>query len=95
MKNKTIIVTIAALIVGLLIGLTIDNFILTGEVTAEIDISKDYTYTTAICNSDNECIDVLVTCEQGKVTDLIPTTDLVQFGASWQDIREKADSFCK
>ena len=57
------------------------------------EMKESYTYTKAICNADNECIDVLVRCENGAVLSLIPVTEFVRFDDSWEDLRDE-EQFC-
>lgn len=56
--------------------------------------SENYTWTTAICNSNNECMDVLVECSNGEVVSLSPITNLTSFGRDWNDFRDKL-GYCK
>lgn len=91
--GKIIIFLFAFLfIAGFIFGLVFDNFILTGRVTE--DISKNYTYTRAICSNKNQCIDILVTCENGRVKSLEPVSNLVKHDQNWKDPRQKLEEFC-
>ena len=92
MIKKTIIV-IVLIILAFLAGLSFDRFVLTGQTIVEIE--EDYTWTTAICNSQNECIDVLVECENGDVKGLEPVSDLKKFDENWEDIRGETGELCK
>ena len=67
-----------------------DLVILTGK---PIDLGN-YTYTTAICNSGNSCIDVKIECSNGEVVNMEPISDLRFFGDDWKDEREKKTDFC-
>jgi hypothetical protein len=66
---------------------------ITGEVIREE--SKEYTYTTAICNESNECIDVLVECEGGNVISLTPVSELLELGDDFEDFRDPPEEFCE
>ena len=89
--NKILIIFISALLVGIIIGLSINNFLPTGQA---ISNPNEYSYTTAICNNNNECIDVLVKCHNGEVTSLEPTSKLIKLNNDWQDPREQ-EGFCE
>jgi len=91
MGKLIILLIVAIFVVGLVLGFAASNFVFTGEVVG--DVSDDYTYTTAICNLDNDCIDVLVSCSNGGVAGLEPVSELVEFGEEWEDAREK-EGFC-
>ena len=88
MNKKTLFVI--SLAIGLLIGITAANFSPTGKTISE----NKYTYTTAICNQDKECIDVLVSCQDNQVIKIEPTSDLINLKENWQDPRENVN-FCK
>ena len=66
---------------------------LTGKTITETNIDKfnvlylNYSWTTAICNDKNECIDVHVVCRNGKVESLEPVSELVKYGEDWKDPR--------
>lgn len=56
-----------------------------------------YTYTKAICNSDNYCQDSIIECEEDKVTKISPITGaIVHFSDDWKDPRDKEtiDKLC-
>ena len=65
----------------------------TGNVVADTH-SGTYTWTTAVCNDRQQCIDVRVTCEDGMVTSLTPVSDLHQFSEVWEDPRVHKQVFC-
>lgn len=77
MKKLTILLILAAFILGILVSLTITKLTPTGQVIEEPQ--NDYTYTRAICNENNECIDVLVECQNSKVSSLKPVSELKDF----------------
>lgn len=89
--NRTIVIAIISLILGLLIGVFLSGSLnLTGNVVED----KDYTYTTAVCNIDNECIDVTISCQNGRVTDIVPLLFVVKHPKNWTDIRGNVTAFC-
>lgn len=67
----------------------------TGQVVGTIESEKTYTWTTAICNDQHQCIDVLVHCEQGKVVSLVPVSNLTQFSEVWNDPRLEDVVLCE
>jgi len=72
--KKTIFLILAAFILSILVSFTITKLTPTGQVIEEPQ--NDYTYTRAICNENNECIDVLVECKDGSVLSLKPISEL-------------------
>ncbi len=62
--------------------------------TEEQNISNNYSYTTAICNSKKECIDVLITCKNNSVIKMEPVSELLQLPSGWEDQRPKNSSYC-
>lgn len=54
-----------------------------------------YEYTTAICDENNFCQDNIITCENNKLTNIIPITGAsVQLSNDWVDLREKQNNYC-
>ena len=88
--NKKIVLVVVLIILAFLAGLFLDRFVLTGQAVQ----GESYTWTTAICNSRNECIDVLVECENGNVVSIEPVSDLKKFTDEWEDIRGEAGDLC-
>lgn len=71
----------------------ISGFSVTGKVVAEND--ENYSRTRAICNENNQCIDVLIKCENGKVLDIIPVSPTRYYPADWKDPRNNNQtSYC-
>jgi hypothetical protein len=98
MTLKTILFIILALIIGFLLGyfiksLTIPEPTITGNPIQEP--SKEYSYTTAICNENKECIDVFIECSGGNVISLTPTSKLHEFDENWQDFRVPQERYCE
>ncbi len=67
---------------GIIINKGVTERTVTGQAVGEIDneiisTSGNYTWTKAICN-DNECIDVLIHCSDGKVESIEPASKLVE-----------------
>ena len=93
---KSIYIILISLVVGLILGFTISKISFQPQITANVieESSTNYTYTTAICNENKECIDVLVECENQKVISLKPTSKLVEFPEDWEDFREEKEHLC-
>lgn len=91
MEKKVVLLIALVFVVGLVVGLLLDRFVFTGEV---VSVGRDYSYTTAICGADNECVDVLVDCSHGGVVGLEPVSDLIDFGEDWEDFRDSSAEFC-
>ena len=97
MNFKIFSLSISLFVLGILIGffankLTFENPSITGQV---INSQNQYSYTTAICNEENECIDVLVECSNGQVVSLTPTSEIIKLNEEWKDFRDKEESFCE
>ncbi len=108
MKKSKIILLISLLVVvfflGFIIGLSVKdgNKSVTGKaVFGEADNvikteSGNYTWTTAICNSKKECIDVLIKCKDGEVAGIEPISNLTIFSEDWKDYRNLDNKdFCE
>jgi len=96
MNLKAVLTSVAFLIIGFLLGFFLSNSqlpepTLTGQAISD----NEYTYTTAICNNDNECIDILVECDNGNVISLTPTSNLLDLGSDFEDFRDPKDEFCE
>ncbi len=66
----------------------------TGQAVAAVE-KQNYSWTTAICNNNKECIDVVIFCEQGTVTHIQPISNLTQFTEQWHDPRNKVTRYCE
>ncbi len=54
-----------------------------------------YDYTTAICDENNFCQDHLISCENDKLTNIVPITGaFVQNSEEWIDPRERKENYC-
>ena len=85
------------LLFGILIGVFLSKirFFNSGLTGNAINTEQNYSYTTAICNSEKKCIDVIVYCINGKMIKLEPTSELKQFDENWIDPREnKTLDYC-
>ena len=93
METKHIIIILAVLILGFVLGLLFNKFALTANVVANTNISS-YTYTTALCNNQKECMDVLVSCENGETTSVEAISHVLKNSENWSDPRNVSDSLC-
>lgn len=84
---RKIIILILIFLIGLTIGLLLNRFSLTGKAAEGLD--EDYTYTRAICDKNNSCIDVLIVCSNGKVSKLEPSSNLIKLESDWEDNRSR------
>lgn len=92
MMEKKILFYIGVLIILFIsIAIAVGDFNFTGKSVSELE--DNYSYTKAICNTNKECIDVLIVCENKKVKSLEPIGDIVKFGEDWEDFRAK-EEFC-
>ncbi len=53
-------------------------------------------WTKAVCNEENYCIDVQITCEGDRVVDIKPVAEGIYFSREWEDPRpeEFRDKLC-
>ncbi len=94
-KKFYIVLVIVALIVGILIGKYAFNGSLTGSVVSNAENNRSYSWTTAICDDKNRCVDVLIECENGNVKNLTPVSDLNEFSDNWTDPRSGKLNYCE
>lgn len=88
---KKYLILVLVLIFGILIGLSLNKFIFSGNVVKSTGF---YSWTKAICN-DKECVDVLISCDNGRVVDMKPVSFKVNFSEDWNDSRDNIGEFCK
>jgi len=85
MKTTHTIIIIILLILAFALGLFFNKLFLTGSAIQEPQ--KTETLTKALCVK-NQCIDVLITSQNGEITKIKPISDIVEFPENWQDPRE-------
>ncbi len=51
--------------------------------------SRTTVWTKAICNEENYCIDVIITCKDSDVIGMKPTGEGVYFSKDWVDPRSE------
>lgn len=61
---------------------------LTGNFISSFEKSNNfYSYTKAICNTNNYCRDYEIFCNDNKVVNINPTGNVIQFPSHWKDSR--------
>ncbi len=85
-----ILLVIVLILLGFVSGLYVDDIRFTGKTVIE----NKHAWTKAICNENNECIDILIECENGNVKSITPVSDLKRFDVNWIDIRNKTGKLC-
>ena len=88
--KKSIILSITFCIISIISLLTINNLL----ITAQAIKTNEYSYTTAVCNSNRECVDFLVECEDEKVISTTKISEMIKMSDEWKDTRSK-QNFCK
>ena len=91
--NWKIIIYLVLLVLAFVLGLLFGKIVITGNVVNEAGF-VDQTLTKAVCNEKNECVDLKISCENGRVVDLDLVSDVVKFGKGWEDPRGGLGSFC-
>jgi hypothetical protein len=84
------------LILAILALILISFFVVGPRITgAAIDQTK-YSFTKAICDSDNLCQDFIIICKGQELVDITPTTFTIQQPEDWKDPRplEEIEKLC-
>jgi len=70
---------------------------ITGKAVTEIEDSQplNYSYTTAVCNPNKECIDLHITCSNKTLVKLEPVSGLLKMPDNWQDPRSESKDYCE
>ena len=84
MKKSHLAIIILLIILAFGLGFLFSKINLTGKTINPLEQS---TATKAICNSNNECIDVVITCQEGEPIDLELSSNVKQLPANWKDPR--------
>ena len=71
-------------------------FIIVNAIKTEPKVIPTSTWTKAICNEDNYCLDVQITCGENRVIDIKPTGQAAYFPEDWEDHRpiEMIEKWC-
>jgi len=88
MERKLIVIIALLIALSFLVGFFVNKISFTGRVIQEQQLAPEqYYWTKAICNPNNECIDVKVVCENGIAKSVEPVSQIIQHNADWQDPR--------
>lgn len=81
----------------ILLGITITTFVVASPSGNYVKNNDMLMWTKAICNEENYCIDVQITCKEGNVSDIKPISKGVYFQKQWKDPRpeEFKKEFCQ
>jgi hypothetical protein len=89
--GATVIIIVVLLVSLFFLGITSGKFVLTGRAVEEQGDKpkglENYSWTKAICNKNNECVDVLITCERGEVASIEMVSKVVEHPPEWSDSR--------
>jgi len=97
MKSEYIILLVL-LILAFSLGFFLNKIFLTGRAVenSKPENREEFTWTKAICNKNNECVDVLITCRNKAVVSIEPISDFVKHSSEWSDPRGAfADFLCE
>ncbi|MFZ5955236.1 MAG: hypothetical protein ACOYT4_02325 [Nanoarchaeota archaeon] len=90
------LIFLSVLILAFLSGFFLNRFVFTGKAISEENFSDDYSWTKAICNAENECVDVYIECRNGKAEKIELASGLVIHDLNWTDPRGNfSDELCK
>jgi len=70
----------------ILIGIVL-IFIIVNAVKTEPKVVPTSTWTKAICNEENYCLDIQITCSGDEIIDIKPTGEGAYFPKDWEDLR--------
>lgn len=84
---KIAFILMGVFLLGILIGFFFSRLSVQSNVIREFD----YTYTRAVCNN-GLCIDVEITCSDGKVREIKPVSKLIEIENPLPGIEE--ENFC-
>ena len=96
MKKSLISILILALGLLALIIAFLALVLINQDVSGSV-ISKEYSYTKAICTEDNFCQDYVIICDGSNMLSKTPIDNAkAQYSLDWQDPRaqEVIDGFC-
>jgi len=89
-----ILIVASLIILSFFFGFIFSKISFTGRVVQEQELGKSYTWTKAICNSNNECFDVKIVCEDGNAVSIVPVSRVVQHSSDWEDPRDDSEKLC-
>ena len=95
MKILNLIIIILLIVLAFVFGFLFNNFITNGNLTGKVIQEDKYSWTKAICNQNNECVDVLIYCENSNVAKIEPSSDyIVKHSENWTDPRNDSEKLC-
>ena len=62
-------------------------FIIVNAIKTEPKVVPTSTWTKAVCNEENYCLDIQITCSEDRIIDIKPTGEGAYFPDDWQDPR--------
>jgi len=90
--RKLVVIVFILVISAFLLGLFFNKLVFTGKV---IDTNlASYSWTKAICNSENKCVDVKIDCENGKVSSVELVSGMIENPEDWIDPRNNSEALC-
>jgi len=94
--NKNILLVILIIVV-FIIGMLIGKYAFSVDSTVTGNVVSDnvYSWTTAICDDENRCIDVLIECENGNVKNMKPVGNVNEYSDNWTDRRVVGVRYCE
>ena len=83
---------LSTILLGIILFLIIVNAVKT-EPEKKVPTS---TWTKAVCNEENYCLDVQITCDEDRVIDIRPTGAATYLPEDWKDPRpvEMIEKWC-
>lgn len=93
---KKLVIVILLIGIAFLLGFVLfREYSVTGKAV-DSSFEGNYSWTKAICNDKNQCIDVVIYCSGDKVVKIEPKSDLVNYSESWEHPnRDSIGEFCK
>lgn len=88
-----ILIFVFVFLVGYLLGSSFSDFRATGLAVQEQENAslKLYSWTTAICGTNNKCLDVNVECDGNRILNITPVSKLIEHEPEWRDFRENKE----
>ena len=79
-------VVVLVIVLVFTLGVFFDSIVLTGSVVEVVGM--DYSWTSAICDEENNCLDVLIECSGGNVVGIVPVSGFIDHPSDWIDPRD-------
>ncbi|MBI2451550.1 hypothetical protein HYV50_00560 [Candidatus Pacearchaeota archaeon] len=95
MKRKNFFLLLLIFAFGLAGGFFLNKFFIIGLATLYgQETERTHTYTKAVCNEKNECMDFLIKCVNGELDSMESISEVIKFSPEWEDPREEKEKFC-